>query len=51
MYRLFSRKDKVTARDVFAREASIINQGNHKKFFVGDLCRFDIIKSNLFDFG
>jgi hypothetical protein len=51
IYHLFSSKDKIAARHVFAREASIINEGNQKKFFVADVCRFDIMKSELFDFG
>jgi hypothetical protein len=47
---LFS-KDKIESRDLFAREASIINEVQHKKkFFIGDTCKFDIIKSELFDF-
>jgi hypothetical protein len=47
---LFS-KDKMECRDLFAREASIINEVQHKKkFFVADTCKFDIIKSDLFDF-
>jgi len=51
MYQLFSRKDKATARDVFARESSIINERN-RKLLIADICRFDIIKSNnLFNLG
>jgi hypothetical protein len=47
---LFS-KDKIESRDLFAREASIINEVQHKKkFFIADTCKFDIIKSELFDF-
>ncbi|CAF1444658.1 unnamed protein product [Rotaria sordida] len=39
------RKDKVESRDIFAREASIINELHQKKFFISDSCKFDTIKT------
>ncbi|CAF4724101.1 unnamed protein product, partial [Rotaria sp. Silwood1] len=38
------RKDKIEWPDIFAREASIIDQVRPKKFFVADTCKFDIMK-------
>ncbi|CAF3767089.1 unnamed protein product [Rotaria sp. Silwood1] len=32
--------------DIFAREASIINQSYPRKFFLSDKCKFDVIKTN-----
>lgn len=44
----FFSADKMEYRDLFARDVSIINQVQHKKkFFIGDKCIFDIIKSKL----
>ncbi|CAF1304506.1 unnamed protein product [Rotaria sordida] len=43
------RKDKTEWPDIFAREASIIDQVHPKKFFVADTCKFDIMKSELFN--
>jgi hypothetical protein len=45
IYELFFSKDKITGRDIFARDVSIVNQGNQKKFFVADVCRFDVMKN------
>ncbi|CAF1076196.1 unnamed protein product [Rotaria sordida] len=44
-YAFIKRKDKVESRDVFAREASIINELHQKKFFISDSCKFDTIKN------
>ncbi|CAF1255136.1 unnamed protein product [Rotaria sordida] len=38
-------KHKVESRDIFAREASIINELHQKKFFISDSCKFDTIKT------
>lgn len=41
--------DGIQSRDIFAREASIANEPpNQRKFFLFDLCRFDLIRSMLF---
>jgi hypothetical protein len=47
---MLSSKDKIESRDVFAREASIVNQIHQKTFFISDICKFDIMKSELFYF-
>ncbi|CAF3598048.1 unnamed protein product [Rotaria sp. Silwood1] len=44
-YAFIKRKDKVESRDIFAREASIINELHQKKFFISDSCKFDTIKT------
>ncbi|CAF2041906.1 unnamed protein product [Rotaria magnacalcarata] len=38
-------KDKIESRDIFAREASILNEIHQRKFFVADTCKFDIMKT------
>ena len=46
----FFSANTIGARDVFAREASIVNEVPHKRrFFVSDKCKFDIIESKLRD--
>jgi hypothetical protein len=49
LFYLFSSKSQTSSPDVFAREASILDKVHPKKFFVGDKCRFDLIKSELFN--
>ncbi|CAF1405512.1 unnamed protein product [Rotaria sordida] len=44
-YAFIKRKDKVESRDIFAREASIINELHQKKLFISDSCKFDTIKT------
>ncbi|CAF3409069.1 unnamed protein product [Rotaria socialis] len=39
------RKDKIESRDIFALEASILNEIHQKQFFVADTCKFDIMKT------
>ncbi|CAF4455091.1 unnamed protein product [Rotaria socialis] len=39
------RKDKIESRDIFAREASILNEIHQKQFLVADTCKFDIMKT------
>ncbi|CAF1419155.1 unnamed protein product [Adineta steineri] len=39
------RKSETPSPDVFAREASILDKVRSKKFFVGDKCRFGLIKT------
>ncbi|CAF1473967.1 unnamed protein product [Adineta steineri] len=39
------RKSETPSPNVFAREASILDKVRPKKFFVGDKCRFDLIKT------
>ncbi len=33
------------SRDIFAREASIVNETRQQKFFISDNCKFDVIRS------
>ncbi|CAF0843236.1 unnamed protein product [Adineta ricciae] len=40
------RKNQPSWPDVFAREASLNDRVHPKKFFVGDTCKFDIIKTS-----
>ncbi|CAF4534804.1 unnamed protein product [Rotaria socialis] len=44
-YSFIKRKDKIQSQDIFAREASIINESNQRKFFISDTCKFDLIKT------
>ncbi|CAF1957065.1 unnamed protein product [Rotaria magnacalcarata] len=44
-YAFLKRKDKIESRDIFAREAPILNEIHQRKFFVADTCKFDIMKT------
>ncbi|CAF1941188.1 unnamed protein product [Rotaria magnacalcarata] len=44
-YAFLKRNDKNQYKDIFAREASIINQSSQRKFFLSDKCKFDVIKT------
>ncbi|CAF2937751.1 unnamed protein product [Rotaria sp. Silwood2] len=44
-YAFLKRNDKNQYKDIFAREASIINQSYQRKFFLSDKCKFDVIKT------
>ncbi|CAM4878660.1 unnamed protein product [Rotaria socialis] len=44
-YAFLKRNDKNQYKDIFAQEASIINQSSQRKFFVSDKCKFDVIKT------
>ena len=43
-YVFFSR-DYVDSKDIFARDASIVNETRQQKLFISDLVKFDIIQS------
>ncbi len=42
------RKDNLHHRDIFVREVSLVNETKPRKFFLNDICRFDLIKSEFF---
>ncbi|CAF1336743.1 unnamed protein product [Rotaria sp. Silwood1] len=44
-YAFLKRNDKNQYKDIFAREASLINQSYQGKFFLSDKCKFDVIKT------
>ncbi|CAF4701235.1 unnamed protein product [Rotaria magnacalcarata] len=44
-YSFIKREDKIQSRDIFAREASIVNEPNQRKFFISDTCKFDLIQT------
>ena len=41
------RRDNPDYRDLFVREASIVGGTRDTRFFMSDLCKFDIIRSEL----
>ncbi|CAF3846520.1 unnamed protein product [Rotaria sp. Silwood1] len=44
-YAFIKRRDKPGDRDLFVREASIIGSIRDKRFFISDLCKFDIVQT------
>ena len=42
---MFCRRERTDLRDLFAREVSINGDMHQRNFFVGDTCKFDIIRS------
>ncbi|CAF1114494.1 unnamed protein product, partial [Rotaria sp. Silwood1] len=44
-YSFIKRKDYVDSKDIFARDASIVNETRQQKLFISDLVKFDIIQS------
>ncbi|CAF1368846.1 unnamed protein product [Rotaria sp. Silwood1] len=44
-YSFIKRNDYVDSKDIFARDASIVNETRQQKLFISDLVKFDIIQS------
>ncbi|CAF4190059.1 unnamed protein product [Rotaria sordida] len=47
-YSFIKRQDYVDSKDIFARDASIVNETRQQKLFISDLVKFDIIQKNNF---
>ena len=47
---ILPRRDKPDYRDLFVREASVVGGVRDKRFFISDVCKFDIIRCKLFYF-
>ncbi|CAM4972029.1 unnamed protein product [Rotaria socialis] len=45
LFYILPRRDKPDYHDLFVREASIIGDIRDKRFFMSDLCKFDIIRT------
>ncbi|CAF1675708.1 unnamed protein product [Rotaria magnacalcarata] len=43
-YSFIKRRDYVDSKDIFARDASIVNETRQQKLFISDLVKFDIIQ-------
>ncbi|CAF3351577.1 unnamed protein product [Rotaria socialis] len=41
-----NRRDYVDSKDIFARDASIVNETRQQKLFISDLVKFDIIQTS-----
>jgi hypothetical protein len=48
LFSILCRRERTDLRDLFARDASINGDMRQRKFFVGDTCKFDIIRSKFF---
>ncbi|CAF2261133.1 unnamed protein product [Rotaria magnacalcarata] len=45
-YSFIKRRDYVDSKDIFARDASIVNETRQQKLFISDLVKFDIIQTS-----
>ncbi|CAF3144056.1 unnamed protein product [Rotaria sp. Silwood2] len=45
-YSFIKRRDYVDSKDIFARDASIVNETRQQQLFISDLVKFDIIQTS-----